>query len=74
MTVLTKNDLQDWNSHPVTRALAKRLEEQVQEIKSASCLRDTCDQTAMQAAYNDGQVSGVDAMNEVYEDMLSEAE
>lgn len=74
MTVLTKQDLQDWNSHPVTRALAKRLEEQIKEIQSESCLRDTCDQTAMQVARNEGMVEGVDAMNEVYEDMLSEAE
>lgn len=74
MTALTKQDLQDWNSQPVTRALAKRIEEAIQELKSESCLRETCDQTAMQTAYVDGQISGVDAMNEVYEDMLSEAE
>lgn len=74
MTVLTKQDLQDWNSNPVTRAISKKLEEQVQDVKSESCLRDTCDQTAMQVARNEGTIEGIDALNEVYEEMLAEAE
>jgi len=43
-------------------------------MKSESCLRDTCDQTAMQVARNEGTVEGVEALNEVYADMLEEAE
>ncbi len=74
MSVITKQDLQDWSSNPVTRAISKKLEEQVKEIKSESCLRDTCDQTAMQVARNEGTVEGVEALNEVYADMLEEAE
>lgn len=74
MTVLTKQDLQEWNSHPVTRAISKKLEEQVQDVKFESCLRDTCDQTAMQVAHIEGTVEGIAMLNEVYEDMLSEAE
>ena len=74
MSVITKQDLQDWSSNPVTRAISKKLEEQVKDIKSESCLRDTCDQTAMQVARNEGTVEGVEALNEVYADMLEEAE
>ena len=70
MSVITKQDLQDWSSNPVTRAISKKLEEQVKDIKSESCLRDTCDQTAMQVARNEGTVEGVEALNEVYADML----
>ena len=74
MTALTKQDLQDWHSSPVTKAISKSLTEQSSEIKSESCMRDTCDQTAMQVAYNEGQISGLDLMNEVYEDLLIGAE
>ncbi len=74
MSVITKQDLQDWSSNPVTRAISKKLEEQVKYMKSESCLRDTCDQTAMQVARNEGTVEGVEALNEVYADMLEEAE
>jgi hypothetical protein len=73
MQVLTKQDLQEWNSHPVTRAISKKLEEQCKEVRSESCLRDTCDRTAMQTARNEGMLEGIEMLNEVYEDMLSEA-
>ena len=74
MQVLTKQDLQDWNSNPVTRAISKKLEEQCKDVRSESCLRQTCDQTAMQAAINEGTIEGIESLNEVYEEMLSEAD
>ena len=74
MTVLTKQDLQDWNSNPVTREISKKLKEQCDEVRLESCLRDTCDKTAMQVARNEGTIEGIDMLNEVYEEMLSEAE
>ena len=74
MTVLTKQDLQEWNSHPVTRAISKKLEQQCNDVRIESCVKETCDQTAMQAARNEGQIEGIDMLNEVYEDMLLEAE
>lgn len=73
MSVLTKQDLQEWNSHPVTRAISEKLKQQCNDVRSESCLRETCDQTAMQAARNEGQIEGIDMLNEVYEEMLSEA-
>ena len=74
MQVLTKQDLQDWHSNPVTKAIANKLEQQVKDVRSESCLRETCDQTAMQTARNEGTIEGIDALNEVYEDMLEGAE
>ncbi len=72
--VITKQDLQDWHSNPVTKAIASKLEQQVKDVRSESCLRETCDQTAMQTARNEGTIEGIDALNEVYEDMLEGAE
>ena len=74
MPVLTKQDLQDWNSNPVTKAIASKLEQQCTDVRSESCLRETCDQTAMQTARNEGQIEGIEMLNEVYEDMLEAAE
>jgi len=73
MSVLTKQDLQEWNSHPVTRAIFKRIKKQVLEIQSESCLRETCDQTAMQVARNQGTFEGVESLAEIYDEMLEEA-
>lgn len=73
MQVLTKQDLQEWNSHPVTRAISKKLEQQVNDVRSESCLKETCDLTAMQASRNEGAIEGIEMLNEVYEDMLAEA-
>ena len=70
MTVLTKQDLQDWHSKPVKQAISKSLTEQDNDIRLESCMRDTCDQTAMQTAYNEGQISGLDLINETYDDLL----
>ncbi len=74
MSALTKQDLQDWKSNPVTRAISKKLEEQCKDVRSETCLRETCDQTAMQTARNEGTIEGIESLNEVYEEMLSEAE
>ena len=72
--ILTKQDLQDWNSSPVTKAIASKLEQQCTDVRSESCLRETCDQTAMQTARNEGQIEGIEMLNEVYDDMLEAAE
>jgi hypothetical protein len=71
---LTKEDLQDWNSHPVTKAIFQALKEQVDTIARESTLRDTADQTAMQTARNEGQREGIEAFAEAYEIALEEAD
>jgi hypothetical protein len=72
MQVLTKQDLQDWNSHPVTKRIFKEIYDQVLAVKEESVVRDTCDQTAMQAARNEGMIEGASLLKEAYE-VLEEA-
>ena len=69
MQVLTKQDLQDWNSHPVTKAIFKEIHDQVLSIQMESVVRDTCDQTAMQAARNEGMVEGASLLKGAYEEI-----
>ena len=71
---LTKQDLQDWNSNPVTQAIFKEVKAEIQKINAESVLSETCDQTAMKAAYNDGMVTGAESFIEVYEDLLAGSE
>ena len=73
MPVLTKADLQDWNSHPVTQQVFKEIDNALAELKSESVVRDTVDQTAMQASYNEGVAQGVAVLKETYEDLLEGA-
>ena len=74
MSVLTKQDLQDWKANPVTKGLSKLLQDHVNEVRKESCLRDTCDQTAMQVARNEGMIEGLDALNEAFNDMYETLE
>lgn len=71
---LTKADLQEWNSHPVTKAIFKLTQEQSDLLAQESTLRDTADQTAMQTARNEGQREGIEAFAEAYEIALEEAD
>jgi hypothetical protein len=71
---LTKQDLQDWNSNPVTQKIFKEIESASKELASQSVVRETADQTAMQASYNEGMLEGVKILRETYEDLLEGAE
>ena len=73
MQVLTKRDLQEWNSHPVTIAVFKEVDSELKELSNASPLRDTCDATAMRAAEIEGLFQGANAFKEAYE-VLKERE
>lgn len=72
--VLTKQDLQEWNSHPVTQQIFKELEDSVTNLRMESVIRDTVDQTAMQASYNDGMKDGVALLKEHYYGILEDSE
>lgn len=72
--VLTKQDLQDWNSHPVTKVIFKQVHDLIIEVSQRSCLRDTCDQTAMQVARDEGFVEGIGAIKETYEALEEDSE
>jgi hypothetical protein len=72
MQAITKQDLQDWNSHPVTKQIFKEVHDQILAIKDESVVKETCDQTAMQAARNEGVIEGANLLKEAYE-VLEEA-
>ena len=72
--VLTKEDLQEWKSHPVTQQIFQEIDKAVIDLKLESVLRDTCDQTAMQASYNEGMLEGVSSLKDTYFEILGETE
>ena len=72
--VLTKADLQDWNSHPVTRAIFKTVEEQIEAYQDQTTLYATVDETALQTARKEGVIEGARALLDAYEIVLQEAE
>jgi len=72
--LLTKADLQDWNSHPVTKAIIKTVEEQIEGYQNESTLYPTVDETALQTARKEGVIEGARALLDAYEIVLEEAE
>ena len=74
MTVLTKQDLQDWNSHPVTQIIFKQIKEQLFELRMESTVRSTVDETAMATAKQEGIAEGAYSLVEAYELLMENAE
>ena len=72
--VLTKADLQDWNSHPVTKAILKTVEEQIEAYQDQTTLYATVDETALQTARKEGVIEGARALLDAYEIVLQETE
>ena len=72
--VLTKADLQDWNSHPVTKAIIKTVEEQIEAYRDQTTLYATVDETALQTARKEGVIEGARALLDAYEMVLEETE
>ena len=67
MAAITPQDLQDWNSNPVTKAIFAGIENSLQELRQESCLRSTADETAMTAARHEGIAEGINSIKEAYE-------
>jgi len=74
MSLLTKQDLQDWNSHPVTIAIFKDINEQLVDLSNESTLRPTADETAMETARVQGVKDGANSLKEAYELLLEASE
>jgi len=72
--VLTKQDLQEWNSHPVTRAVFDKIRDELDEAQSTSCVMPTVDQTALKTASVEGFIKGADSLIDAYEILLEDAE
>ncbi|HHZ96045.1 MAG TPA: hypothetical protein EYN67_10935 [Flavobacteriales bacterium] len=65
--MISKEDLADWNSHPVTQAVFAEVAEQIKVIQGESVVRETMDLTAMQACTNEATVEGANLFKEAYE-------
>ena len=65
--VLTPQDLADWNSNPVTQEIFKEIDIAIEDKAKESTLRDTVDQTAMQASRNEGMIEGAQLLKDTYE-------
>lgn len=72
--VLTKEDLQDWNSHPVTKAIFGCIDVSLIELRQESCMSATCDETAMKTAKNEGIAEGVNSLKDAYEILEEDVE
>jgi len=72
--VITPEDLADWNSHPVTKAIFKQIDEHIKDLRLESTLRPTADETAMATAKNEGISEGVNSLKETYELLKEYAE
>jgi hypothetical protein len=71
---LTKQDLQDWNSHPVTKAIFSGIKDSLAELRAESCLCKTADETAMKTAKNEGIAEGINSLTEAYEILVEDSE
>ncbi len=72
--VLTKQDLRDWNSHPVTKQIMKEIDNAANELAKESVIRKTVDETAMQASFNEGVLAGAQILRDTYEDLEEASE
>jgi len=72
--VITPEDLADWNSHPVTKAIFKEINDSVIQLRAESTLRPTADETAMTTAKNEGIAIGAEALKDTYEILSEDAE
>mgnify|MGYP003625642674 CR=1 FL=1 len=72
--ILTQADLQDWNSSSVTKEIFKRIQEAKEELSQSSPIRDTSDQTAMQASRDDGIKAGMDAIHDAFFELEEEVD
>ena len=72
--VLTKADLQDWNSNPVTKAIFEGLDDSLKELQAESCMRPTSDETAMMVALNEGIAQGINTIRGAFEILEEDSE
>ncbi len=72
--VLTKQDLQEWNNHPVTRAVFSKIAEELQVAREESTIMPTVDETALRTAHKEGFIDGASGLTEAYQVALEEAE
>lgn len=63
---LTKSDFKDWLVNPVTKLIIEGLNDELLELQSECTLRNTCDETVMATARNQGELDGILRIKDVY--------
>jgi len=64
--VITKAELADWNSHPVTKEIFREIEAAKIEIMYRNKVEATADETAMRAAEDKGIVQGMECIQDAF--------
>ena len=73
--MITKEELSDWNSHPVTKAVMEEVNRAVDTMRERSTLRETADLTAQDTAKKEGFIEGATAFIDAFqyiEDVINE--
>jgi len=56
---MNNEDYQDWKNHPITKIVLTNIDAALEDVRKRSPLKETLDQTAMQASYDEGFCEGV---------------
>ena len=66
---ISNADIQDWEANPVTKAIQKKLGKAGLEALANCTILETCDQTAMRTAENQGFSDGCAAWQEAVDEL-----
>ena len=72
--VLTKEDLSEWNNHPVTKQVMLEVRKTLVDVREISPLSSSAFETAQKAAGTEGFINGVNAFFDAYQDVKALAE
>ena len=70
---ISNADIQDWEVNPVTKAIQKKLGEAGLEALVKCTILETCDQTAMRTAENQGFSFGCAAWQDAVDELKGES-
>jgi uncharacterized membrane protein YgcG len=68
--MMDMEQIREWKAHPVTVEISRMVNDAVMQMQRKSKIRDTVDQTAIQTAYSEGFVEGVQSLNNALDDVI----
>ena len=71
---ISREDIQDWEVNPVTKAVLKKLGEAGLESLGQISIQETCDQTGMRTADNIGYSKGGAAWQDAVDELKGDSE
>jgi len=69
MISISREDIQDWEANPVTKAIQKKLGEAGLESLGQISIQETCDKTGMRTAENIGFTKGCAAWQDAVDEL-----